>query len=134
MAPRNKRKRQASHTSASAHTCQRLDSFNRRCDRPSLPSQPSSHRGSVNFNPPSQTASHGHPSPRDGASTQLDGDDALDHGEVNEDLEQVVLAIDRQRKGTVGCAYYSAREEKLYCLQDMENGTMDAVESCESFV
>lgn len=134
MAPRNKRKRQASHAPSSAHTSQRLGSFNRRCERPSVPSQPSSHRGSIDFDQSSQTASHGHPNPRDGASSQLEDDDAADNDEVNEDLEQVVMAIDCQRKGTVGCAYYSAREEKLYCLQDLKNETMDALEICESFV
>jgi DNA mismatch repair protein MSH5 len=134
MAPRNKRKRQASHASSSAHTSRTLGSFNRRCDRPSVPSQPSSHSRSIDFNQPSQTANHDHLNPRDGASSQLEDDHAVDNGEVNEDLEQVVMAIDRQRKGTVGCAYYSAREEKLYCLQDLTNGTMDAIEICESFV
>jgi DNA mismatch repair protein MSH5 len=123
MAPRNKRKRQASHTSSSAHISQSLGSHNRTFKRPPVPSQTSSQRGSIDFNLPSQTSSHGNPR-----------HDAVDNDEVNEDLEQVVMAIDRQRKGTLGCAYYSAREEKLYYLQDLANGTMETIETCESFV
>jgi DNA mismatch repair protein MSH5 len=49
---------------------------------------------------------------------------------VDEDLDQVVMGIDRNQKGTIGCAYYVAREEKLFCLQDVVNGTFEAVETC----
>lgn len=44
------------------------------------------------------------------------------------------MAIDRQQKGAIGCAYYVARDEKLSCLQDVANGSMDAVATCECIV
>lgn len=41
------------------------------------------------------------------------------------------MAIDRHQKGTIGCAYYVARDETLYCLQDMTQGNMDAIDKRE---
>jgi DNA mismatch repair protein MSH5 len=46
-------------------------------------------------------------------------------------VNEVVMAIDRNQRGTIGCAYYVAREERLYCLQDVVNGHADSVEICE---
>lgn len=133
MAPRSKRKRQPSHTSSSVRTSQSLGSQRGRFKRPSVSAQPSSQRGSIGPSHHSQTTSHCHHTPRDHASSQPQSNHATDNEEVNEDLEQVVMAIDRQQKGIIGCAYYTAREEKLYCLQDVINGTMEAIETCESF-
>jgi DNA mismatch repair protein MSH5 len=42
------------------------------------------------------------------------------------------MAIDRQQKGAVGCAYYVACEEKLYCLHDLTTGNLDAIDACKS--
>ncbi|KAL8881312.1 MAG: hypothetical protein Q9198_001464 [Flavoplaca austrocitrina] len=38
------------------------------------------------------------------------------------------MAIDLRDRGTVGCAYYIAREEKLYMMQDMSSGGIETVE------
>ena len=56
----------------------------------------------------------------------------MDHDEINEVLEHIIMAIDRQQRGAIGCAYYAAREEKLYCLQDLNNGGLEVIEMCES--
>ena len=47
---------------------------------------------------------------------------------TDESLEQVVMAIDLRERGTLGCAYYVAREERLYCMEDVANGGMEIVE------
>ncbi|PGH07736.1 hypothetical protein AJ79_06213 [Helicocarpus griseus UAMH5409] len=47
----------------------------------------------------------------------------------NEDLCQVVMAIDMKERGTVGCCYYVADEEKLYMLEDITSGGLEAIET-----
>jgi hypothetical protein len=37
-------------------------------------------------------------------------------GDVSED--EIVMAIDMREQQTIGCAYYTASEEKLYLMQD----------------
>lgn len=53
--------------------------------------------------------------------------------EVDHDLDslhEIVMAVDLSSRGAVGCAYYVAREEKLYFMEDMQLGGPDAVDSC----
>jgi DNA mismatch repair protein MSH5 len=54
--------------------------------------------------------------------------DEYDSGE--DDLGHVIAAIDMKDYATVGCAYYSAEEEKLYLLGDSRSGGMDAIDAC----
>lgn len=129
MAPRFKRKRQASHTSSSASPSRSWASHRGRFKRPSVPSQLSSqsrHNGSSQSQPASR-----HHVPENLHHSQAQPRHVADNDDVDEDLEQVVMAIDRQNKRGIGCAYYVARDEKLYCLQDVTNGTMEAIEKCE---
>lgn len=59
-------------------------------------------------------------------SSQLPGDD------FGADLDmalEVVMAVDVTEKGTVGCAYYVARDEKLYFMEDVKPGGPDVVEA-----
>lgn len=51
--------------------------------------------------------------------------------EQDDSMEHIVMAIDRTNKGTIGCAYYVAREEVLRCMEPIENGGVDAIEICE---
>lgn len=45
-------------------------------------------------------------------------------------LGEVVMAVNKTDRGTVGCAYYVAREEKLYFMEDAQMGGADIVDSC----
>lgn len=45
-------------------------------------------------------------------------------------LNEVVMAVNMTERGTVGCAYYAAREEKLYFMEDVKMGGADVVEQC----
>ncbi|GLI73811.1 hypothetical protein PoHVEF18_002040 [Penicillium ochrochloron] len=47
----------------------------------------------------------------------------------DDDLGHVIAAIDMKDYGTVGCAYYSAEEEKLYLLGDSRSGGMEAIDA-----
>lgn len=40
------------------------------------------------------------------------------------------MAVNLTDRGTVGCAYYVAREEKLYFMEDLKLGGVDIVDSC----
>jgi hypothetical protein len=46
-------------------------------------------------------------------------------------LNEVVMAVDLQERGTVGCAYYVAREERLYFMEDVKLGGVEVVDACE---
>ena len=78
----------------------------------------------ANTDPRHQTSQEAAPAPARDRQAAIDD-------ESNEDQELVVMAIDRQQKGAISCAYYVAREERLCCLQDVTNGSMDAVATCE---
>lgn len=55
--------------------------------------------------------------------------------EENEDdldtLNEIVLAVDMKERGTVGCSYYVAAEEKLYFMEDVKFGGIEIVDNCE---
>jgi DNA mismatch repair protein MSH5 len=57
-----------------------------------------------------------------------------DDVEFDEDtLSEVIMAVNMLPNGTVGCAYYVARVEKLYFMEDVRMGGPDAVDACEFF-
>ncbi|KAJ9303252.1 hypothetical protein DTO271G3_626 [Paecilomyces variotii] len=49
--------------------------------------------------------------------------------EFDEDLDRVVMAVDIRDKGTVGCCYYVAREEKIYLFSDAHVADMTIIET-----
>lgn len=50
----------------------------------------------------------------------------------NEDLSEVVMAVNLTDRGTVGCAYYVARTETLYFMEEMRMGNAEVVDACRS--
>ncbi|KAB8218668.1 DNA mismatch repair protein Msh5 [Aspergillus novoparasiticus] len=48
---------------------------------------------------------------------------------TDDDLDQVMVAIDIRESGTVGCSYYSAQEETLYLLGDMQSAGTEILDS-----
>ena len=55
-------------------------------------------------------------------------DDANDDPEL---LNEVIMAVNVTDRGTVGCAYYAARTEKLYFMEDLKFGGPDIVDACK---
>lgn len=47
-------------------------------------------------------------------------------------LNEVILAVDLRERGTVGCAYYVARDEKLYFMEDARLGGVETIEARKS--
>jgi DNA mismatch repair protein MSH5 len=48
---------------------------------------------------------------------------------VEEDLDQIIAAIDMKDGGTVGCSYYSAQEKRLYVLGDIQHSNSEVIET-----
>jgi hypothetical protein len=44
--------------------------------------------------------------------------------------DEVFMALDVRERSTVGCAYYVAREEKLYLMQDCKFGDLTTIDTC----
>jgi DNA mismatch repair protein MSH5 len=47
-------------------------------------------------------------------------------------LSEVIMAVNLTERGTVGCAYYVAREEKLHFMEDVQMGGPDIIDACKS--
>ncbi|GAB7348558.1 hypothetical protein MBLNU459_g6949t1 [Dothideomycetes sp. NU459] len=55
----------------------------------------------------------------------------IDH---DDSLNEIIMAVDMRDRGTVGCAYYVAAEEKLYFMEDVQLGGADIIESLRLFI
>jgi DNA mismatch repair protein MSH5 len=44
--------------------------------------------------------------------------------------DHVIAAVDMKDYSTVGCAYYSAEEAKMYLLGDSRSGGLETIETC----
>lgn len=49
-------------------------------------------------------------------------------------LNEVIMAIDLRDRGTVGCCYYVAMEEKLYLMEDVKHGGLEIVQACKTII
>jgi DNA mismatch repair protein MSH5 len=49
--------------------------------------------------------------------------------EVADHLNEVIMAIDLRERGTVGCCYYVAMEERLYLMEDVKHGGLEVVQA-----
>jgi DNA mismatch repair protein MSH5 len=47
-------------------------------------------------------------------------------------LSEVILAVTLTDRGTIGCAYYVARNETLYFMEDVQMGDANMVDSCKT--
>lgn len=56
--------------------------------------------------------------------------EAEQYNSAEDDLGHVIAAIDIKDYGTVGCAYYSAEEEKLYLFGDTRSGGVETIDAC----
>ncbi len=56
--------------------------------------------------------------------------EARNDAEENDDtLIEVIMAVDMTPRGTVGCCYYVARDEKLYFMEDIQCGDVHIIDS-----
>jgi len=46
-------------------------------------------------------------------------------------LSEIIMAVNLTDRGAIGCAYYVARTETLYFMEDVQMGDAEMVDSCE---
>lgn len=63
------------------------------------------------------------------AALRPEDDAAIDEREDDDAANEVVMALDMRDRGTVGCCYYVAREEKLYFMDDVKFGGLDVIDT-----
>ncbi|KMU91697.1 hypothetical protein CIHG_09504 [Coccidioides immitis H538.4] len=63
------------------------------------------------------------------ATAESRQENPISEGGGDDDLCQIIMAIDMKDRGTVGCSYYVAEQKKLYIVEDIEAGGMDVVET-----
>lgn len=138
MAPSNtpaRGKRSAAKSSTSRSVSRSLSCTTSRCSAV----KPSSQR-SIPFRPRNDKPRSGHQrdttrsraqstAQSSAAASRNFGD--LDSEFSDDTLNEIVMAVDVRSRGTVGCAYYVARDETLYLMQDTSFGGPDTVEHCE---
>ncbi|KAH7403355.1 muts domain V-domain-containing protein [Cadophora sp. MPI-SDFR-AT-0126] len=49
--------------------------------------------------------------------------------ENTDSVNEIIMAIDLKDGGTIGCAYYSAREEKLFMMADIKMAGLDIIDT-----
>src|SRR2546421_2757122 len=119
MPPSLKCRRQSSDSSVTSGTP--LVSFKRK----SLASQPQARPRQANMvsQPQSDRRASKIQVPLSQSHEQGVGEDDYD-----ETLDHVIMAIDINERGTVGCAYYVAGQERLLCMEDIVHGDNDTLE------
>lgn len=65
------------------------------------------------------------------STTAMDGAVFDNDSEEADHLNEVIMAIDLRDRGTVGCCYYVAMEEKLYLMEDVKHGGLEVVQACK---
>ncbi|KAL8732568.1 MAG: hypothetical protein Q9181_003910 [Wetmoreana brouardii] len=67
-----------------------------------------------------------------GISPESDAD--IHEREEDDSMNEVIMAVDLRDGGTVGCAYYVAREEKLYMMEDVRLGGVNVIQALDEDV
>jgi DNA mismatch repair protein MSH5 len=96
---------------------------------PQLPPLPAQRR--VSFRPPTShlNTQSARRSSRHGHDDDIESEADIQAREDADALNEIVMAIDMKEKGTVGCAYYIAREEKLFLMEDIKLAGLDIVDT-----
>ena len=94
----------------------------------------------VTLHPPTSHLSTSSPRARTGNATSgtsssvpdVEDEIALQEREGNDSLNEIIMAVDMRERGTVGCSYYVAREEKLYFMDDVLSGGIEVIDAGKS--
>lgn len=57
-------------------------------------------------------------------------DIAIDEREDADSLNEVIMCVDMRDRGTVGCCYYVARDQKLFVMPDVTCGGIEVIDTC----
>jgi hypothetical protein len=132
-----KRHRLGSRTSSRAPPSSRPQSFSQlssvpRSTQASSPGLPAaSQRTRISLRPQSSQSSFS-PSRQDENVIRagiVESDAETKMREDADALNEIIMAVDLRDRGTIGCAYYVAREEKLYLMEDIKMGGLEIIET-----
>jgi hypothetical protein len=108
----------------------RMSSVTRSLGEISSPNLPPPKQKSVSIRPPTSHIASKSLS-NAGLDEQVEESEAEDDIQRREDadsLNEIIMAIDMKERGTLGCAYYIAREEKLFLMEDIKMAGLDIVD------
>jgi hypothetical protein len=137
-----KRRRLGSGSSSRAPPSSRPQTFSRLSSVPqslqeSTPALPaSSQRTRVSLRPPSSQSSI-NSLRRSGNALQAENVETDAETQRREDadaMNEIIMAVDLRDRGTIGCAYYVAREEKLCLMEDIKIGGLDIIDTLKIHV
>ncbi len=95
---------------------------------PALPRLPPQQRLSLKAPSSSVAASSSHREENVQAEI-IETEDEIQAREDSDAMNEVILAIDMRDRGTIGCAYYVAREEKLCLMEDIKMAGLDIIDT-----
>ena len=85
-----------------------------------------SHRQSQNYN---------HLRSQQIASSEADfraeDDVTIQEREDADSLNEIIMCTDMRDRGTVGCCYYVARDERVFVMSDVTYGGVEVIKTCE---
>lgn len=58
----------------------------------------------------------------------MEDDADIEAREGADAVNETIMAVDMQRRGCIGCAYYVAREQKLYLMEDIKLANLDIID------
>ena len=64
---------------------------------------------------------------------QPENDNVVEEREEADSLNEVVMCVDMRDRGTVGCCYYVARDQKLCVMADVAYGGVEVIEICRLY-
>jgi DNA mismatch repair protein MSH5 len=67
-------------------------------------------------------------------SESVTRDSRADDLQADDTLSEVIMSVDLTTRGTVGCCYYVARDEKLFFMEDIQFGDLDVIDALRIFI
>ena len=77
--------------------------------------------------------SHAQSTPPSAADIDPEDDTIIKEREDADYLNEVIMCTDMRDRGTVGCCYYLARDQKLYVMADITYGGVETIKTCEQY-
>lgn len=105
----------------------RMSSVSHTVPDPSSPSIRPQKRVSLRL-PPTQTRRAATATPAPEGPEEEEDEVDIQRREDADALNEVIMAIDMKERGTLGCAYYIAREEKLCLMEDIQLANLELVD------
>lgn len=64
----------------------------------------------------------------------IEADDDIREREESDAMNEIIMAVDMKERGTIGCAYYVAREEKLCVMEDIKMAGLETIDTLKLHV